>query len=51
MEDIFRGLLGLIVMLLFCYILSSDRKNIDWRLVGGGVVLQLVLGIFKQNLN
>ncbi|MCR9286661.1 MAG: Na+ dependent nucleoside transporter [Bacteroidetes bacterium] len=45
MEDIFRGLLGLIVMLLFCYILSSDRKNIDWRLVGGGVVLQLVLGI------
>jgi CNT family concentrative nucleoside transporter len=45
MIDILRGALGLVVMLAICYLLSSDRKNIDWRLVGGGVVLQLVLGV------
>lgn len=45
MEDIFRGILGLSAMLGICYILSADRKNINWRLVIGGVLLQLVLGV------
>ncbi|RMG86767.1 MAG: Na+ dependent nucleoside transporter [Bacteroidetes bacterium] len=41
--DIVRGLLGLVVMLGICYLLSADRKNINWKLVFGGVALQLVL--------
>ncbi len=41
--DIFRGVIGIVTMLGICYLLSSNRKNVDWRLVGGGVLLQIVL--------
>lgn len=42
---IFRGLIGVIVLLGICYLFSNDKKNIDWRLVIGGVVLQFILAI------
>ena len=45
LENIGRGMLGLIVILAACYALSVDRKAINWRLVIGGVLMQLVLGI------
>ncbi len=44
-QDIFRGILGIIVLIAACYGLSSNRKSIDWRLVGTGLLLQLALGI------
>jgi CNT family concentrative nucleoside transporter len=44
-ESLGRGTLGIVVMLGICYLLSNNRKNIDWRLVIGGVVLQIVLAI------
>lgn len=40
-----RGSLGIIAMLACCYALSANRKNIDWRLVGTGLALQIVLAI------
>ncbi|MEZ5008200.1 MAG: nucleoside transporter C-terminal domain-containing protein [Chitinophagales bacterium] len=43
--DIARGALGMVVLLGFCFLLSKDRKNIDWKLVGGGLVLQIVLAL------
>lgn len=43
--DIFRGVIGIVTMLGICYLLSSNRKNVDWRLVGGGVLLQIVLAV------
>ncbi len=43
--QIFRGILGLLVMLGVCYALSGNRKSINWRLVGGGVGLQFALAI------
>lgn len=43
--DIFRGLIGIASMLGVCYLFSTDRKAIDWRLVGSGVALQIVLAI------
>lgn len=43
--DIARGFLGIFVMLLICYLLSNNRKAIDWRLVGIGVTSQLVLAL------
>ncbi|MEY3368999.1 MAG: hypothetical protein RI973_2154, partial [Bacteroidota bacterium] len=43
--DILRGLLGLLVMIAILYAMSSDRKNIDWKLVASGTLLQVVLGI------
>ncbi len=38
------SLFGLLALLGLCYALSRDRKAISWRLVGGGLAIQLVLG-------
>ena len=43
--DLSRGILGITVMIFFCYLLSSDRKAIDWKLVGMGLTLQIILAI------
>lgn len=43
--SLLRGLLGLIVILAVCYLLSYDRKRIDWKLVGGGLFLQIVFAL------
>ncbi len=47
--NIWRGALGLFVLLLICYAFSNNRKAINWKLVGTGVLLQLVfaLGVLK----
>ncbi len=43
--DIVRGLLGVAVMLLICFLLSNKRSAIDWRLVFTGIGLQIALAI------
>lgn len=40
-----RGAIGIIVLLLICYLLSSDRKKIDWKIVGIGMSFQIGLGL------
>ena len=40
-----RGILGIFVIILISYVFSSDRKRIDWRLVGGGLFIQLLLAL------
>ncbi len=42
-----RGLLGMSVLLAIAYVFSSDRKNIPWRTVGIGLLIQtgLALGV------
>lgn len=40
-----RGLLGMVFLLLVCYILSSNRKKINWRLVLTGLALQLIFAV------
>lgn len=42
---ILRGLLGTTVLLGFLYLLSYNRKAVSWRLVGGGMLLQLAVGL------
>lgn len=37
------GLVGLCAILAFCYGLSRNRRRIDWKLVGYGIALQLLL--------
>jgi CNT family concentrative nucleoside transporter len=37
--------IGLMVMILIAWLLSSDRKRFPWRVVSGGVALQFVLAI------
>lgn len=43
--NILRGLLGVAVMLGILFLMSNDRKRINWRIVAGGMLLQFVLGI------
>ena len=43
--NILRGTLGLAVLLFLCYLASSNRKAINWRLVGVGVAFQVGLGV------
>ncbi len=40
-----RGLLGLAVLTFFLFLLSRNRKGISWRLVAGGMILQLAMGL------
>ena len=42
-QDILRGLLGMSVFIGACYLISTDRKAVDWRLVGMGLGLQILL--------
>jgi CNT family concentrative nucleoside transporter len=44
-ESIARGGLGVIVLVGVCFLLSADRKNINWKLVIGGVALQIILAV------
>lgn len=43
--DYLRGLLGIIVLLGVGYLVSTNRKGIDWRLVGIGITLQIIFGL------
>lgn len=44
-ENLSRGLLGMVVLIGICYLLSKDRKAINWRTVGIGLSLQIILGV------
>ncbi len=43
--DYLRGLLGMLVLLGVAYAFSSNRKMINWKLVGIGILLQMVFGV------
>lgn len=43
--DILRGIIGIVVLLGICYLLSSNKKKIDWRLIIGGIILQFILAV------
>lgn len=40
------GLVGIIVLLCLAYLLSGDKKNINYRVVGSAFLLQLVVAFF-----
>jgi len=44
-QGFLRGLIGMFFILGLAYLLSSDRKSINWTLVGKGVLLQLILAV------
>lgn len=43
--EIIRGLLGLSILILIAFALSKHKKKVNWRLVGSGVAIQLILGL------
>ena len=42
---ILRGILGLILLLGIAFLFSNNKKNINWRLVISGIVLQVIFAI------
>lgn len=42
-EPIARGAVGVVVLLGICLLISNRRGAISWRLVGGGIALQVLL--------
>lgn len=42
---ILRGMLGLATILGIAYAISTSRQNINWRTVGAGLLLQVVLAV------
>lgn len=44
-HSIFRGAIGMAVLILIAWLFSSDRKSISWKVVFTGLLIQLVLAI------
>lgn len=45
LTDIARGLLGLFVMVLIAFLLSDNKRKVDWKLVSIGLLLQIAFAI------
>lgn len=44
-ESLGRGIIGMIALILIAFILSNNRKAINWKTVGIGLALQLVIAV------
>ncbi|RCK76699.1 MAG: Nucleoside permease NupC [Ignavibacteriae bacterium] len=44
--SILRGILGVIVIIGIAFLFSNNKKRINWRLVGMGLLIQLIFAIF-----
>jgi concentrative nucleoside transporter, CNT family len=44
-ESLLRGMLGMAVLVGILYLLSSNRKSIPWKLVGAGLLFQIIFAI------
>jgi CNT family concentrative nucleoside transporter len=44
-ESLLRGILGMGCITAVCYLISFNRKQIDWKLAGGGLLLQIILAL------
>ena len=49
--SLFRGMMGMLVLLLIAYLFSNDRKRIAWKTVGLGLLSQIIIaiGVLKVN--
>ncbi|MFD2998780.1 NupC/NupG family nucleoside CNT transporter [Pontibacter toksunensis] len=45
MYDIFRGVIGLALLLAIAFLFSKNKKRIDWKLVCFGLFLQVFFGV------
>ena len=44
-ESLFRGLIGMIVLIILAYLLSNNKKQISWKLVTIGLIAQISIAI------
>ena len=45
LESLTRGVMGMLILILIAYALSNNRKNIPWKVVGVGLLAQLIIAI------
>jgi CNT family concentrative nucleoside transporter len=43
--DYLRGLLGIVILLSIAFLLSRNKKQIDWKLVISGLALQIFVAV------
>jgi len=51
LTDLLRGVLGITVLLGIAYIVSNNKRSINWRLVGIGLTLQIVFAVFVLKIS
>jgi concentrative nucleoside transporter, CNT family len=44
--QIIRGIGGIVLLLGIAFLLSNNKKNINWKLVGSGIFLQVTFAVF-----
>jgi CNT family concentrative nucleoside transporter len=45
-NSLFRGIIGIILLLGIAFLISNNKKKINWRLVLSGLAIQITLAIF-----
>lgn len=52
LENVLRGLLGVVIILLIAITFSSSRKSISWKIVSAGLFIQIIfaIGVLKVPL-
>jgi len=50
-NSLWRGILGMIVLLVIAYLFSNNRKAINWKTVGVGLGAQLLLAVGVLKIN
>jgi concentrative nucleoside transporter, CNT family len=49
--DYLRGLIGLVGLISIAWIFSGNRKSVDFRIVGIGVLFQVIIGLLIANVD
>jgi concentrative nucleoside transporter, CNT family len=44
-KSVLKGILGMVVLLVIGFLFSKDRKNIPWKTVAIGLIIQIILAI------
>lgn len=44
-KNLFRGIIGMLFLIGVCYLLSANKRAIDWKLVATGLALQIVFAL------
>jgi CNT family concentrative nucleoside transporter len=44
-ENLIRGILGMLTLLLIAFIFSNNRKQIQWKTVGLGLLIQIIIAV------
>ena len=45
LESLFRGLIGMSVLIFIAFLLSNNRKAINWKTASFGLILQIILAV------